>query len=59
LGKEYYKPSGKAFELLNYIKADAKIIYFGDRDIDKQFCINANIDFAYVEDFDMFWEIGI
>lgn len=58
-GTEYYKPSREAFDSLNHININAKIIYFGDRDIDEQFCVNTNIDFAYVSDFCKFWEIDI
>ncbi len=57
LGKDFYKPSSLALSKLPCIKKDSKIIYFGDRFIDEQFCLNTGIDFVYVQNFKDFWSV--
>lgn len=55
LGKEYYKPNSSSLQRIHCIEDSCKLIYFGDRSIDEQYCINAQMDFVHVQNFTAFW----
>lgn len=59
LGKEFYKPSIRATEYIECLKNMTKpVLYFGDRNIDEQFALNAQFDFVKVENFNYFWDVN-
>lgn len=45
LGKNHYKPDTAAFDLLNMSSPGEQIVYFGDRENDREFCHRAGIQF--------------
>jgi len=59
LGRNHYKPSSLSLSTIKSIESSSRLIYFGDRHIDEQFCINTGMDFVYVDNFKEFWGDGI
>ena len=50
-GKEYYKPSVGILELTSYCSNKTELtntVYFGDRECDRGFAMNANFQFIKV-----------
>ncbi|EIJ80528.1 putative hydrolase [Bacillus methanolicus PB1] len=57
-GREFYKPSVRAIEYIECLKNITKpVLYFGDRNIDEQFALNAQFDFVKIESFNCFWDV--
>lgn len=48
MGAEYYKPNTAAFEKLQLRYSPSEIVYFGDRDIDREFSRRIGIHFQQV-----------
>jgi FMN phosphatase YigB (HAD superfamily) len=48
LGKSFYKPCRKIIEKSNIMKVP-KVIFFGDRLVDKKFALRCGFDFKYVK----------
>lgn len=58
LGKEYYKPNIKCLEFISCLTdREIPVLYFGDREIDQKFALNAKFDFGKVQSFYEFWEV--
>ncbi|WP_419875560.1 HAD family hydrolase [Candidatus Pristimantibacillus sp. PTI5] len=56
--KNHFKPSISAVKHIKCLQSEKplKVLFFGDREIDRQFAENADFDFVMVEKFNQFWE---